>query len=148
MSAPFIFDTAQVAKFALVSLRQLQWWDEQGVVRPHHEGHKRFYDAADVTRALIVAALRKRGLALSRMPALLKPALLKQLNGDAVGEQFLVGNSKSIRLIPNRGKVIDLLKEARVPLFVLSVPDVLQPLHEAMRPAAPANGIRPRGKRR
>jgi DNA-binding transcriptional MerR regulator len=138
---PDSFDTAQVVKLTGASFRQLQWWDEQSIVTPRHDGHRRIYGAADVMRVLLVTALRRRGLALNRMRQLLKPALLNRLGDDSTGEQFLVGNRKTIQLIPSRGEVIDLLKQARIPLFVLSVPDVLKPLHDALNPPGQtANG--------
>ena len=142
------FDTTQVSKFAKVSLRQLQWWDEQGVVRPRREGHRRLYHASQVARVLLIAELRKRGLALNRMAHLLKGPVLKQIEERRVGERFLVGNSKAMYIIDSRSELVDDLKRATVPLFVLSVPDVLQPLTAAMQPAV-KNGTAPaRGKRK
>jgi len=40
--------SVDVARLSGVSLRQLQWWDEQKVVSPRHDGHKRIYDMAEV----------------------------------------------------------------------------------------------------
>ena len=133
---------------ANVSLRQLQWWDEQRVVCPYHEGHRRLYDPADVMRVLLVAALRQKGLALHRTRGLIKATLLKQLEGDSVGERFLVGDSKHMRLIESRGELIDLMKQSRRPLFVLSVPDVFKPLNDEMGVPRPAIGYALRGKKK
>jgi len=35
------YTSADVAKIAAVSLRQLQWWDERKVVSPRQDGHRR-----------------------------------------------------------------------------------------------------------
>ena len=37
------YASSDVARISGVSLRQLQWWDEQSVVSPRHDGHKRVY---------------------------------------------------------------------------------------------------------
>jgi hypothetical protein len=42
--------------------RQLQWWDEKGIVQPRHIGHKRCYQAADLLRLMIVQELRRKGV--------------------------------------------------------------------------------------
>ena len=47
-----IFSSAEIADIAGVSLRQLQWWDEQKVVSPRHEGHKRVYLAEEAVERI------------------------------------------------------------------------------------------------
>jgi hypothetical protein len=47
-----------------VSLRQLQWWDEQGVVAPVQIDGKRMYTDAEVERIRRIARLRKAGIGL------------------------------------------------------------------------------------
>ena len=37
------FSSLEVSRLTGVSLRQLQWWDEQGVVSPVQRGHRRLY---------------------------------------------------------------------------------------------------------
>jgi DNA-binding transcriptional MerR regulator len=56
--------TADIARRAGVSLRQLQWWDEKGVVSPRQEGHKRVYSIEEARKVLVVASLRQKGLSL------------------------------------------------------------------------------------
>jgi hypothetical protein len=47
-----------------VSLRQLQWWDEQGAVSPAIIDGKRMYTDAEVEKVRRIAALRKAGIGL------------------------------------------------------------------------------------
>lgn len=61
------FTTNDVSAALHVSHRQLQWWDEQGVIRPRHQGHSRFYSHADVVLVCAVAALRERHLSLQNI---------------------------------------------------------------------------------
>lgn len=47
-----------------VSLRQLQWWDEQGAVSPAQIDGKRMYTDAEVEKVRRIARLRKAGIGL------------------------------------------------------------------------------------
>jgi hypothetical protein len=37
------FTSQQVIALTGITPRQLQWWDERGVVKPEREGHRRLY---------------------------------------------------------------------------------------------------------
>jgi len=50
-----------------VTLRQLQWWDEQNVVRPQMEGHHRVYSPQQVQQIQVIKALRNKGISLQRV---------------------------------------------------------------------------------
>lgn len=62
----------RMAKVASVTLRQLQWWDEQGIIMPVHRSHMRIYSPADAARVVAIAQLRKIGLSLQRIRNLLR----------------------------------------------------------------------------
>jgi DNA-binding transcriptional MerR regulator len=47
-----------------ITQRQLQWWDERGVVVPQRLGHKRFYSPDDALLIMVLAELRRRGFPL------------------------------------------------------------------------------------
>ena len=55
------FTSSEIATIAGVSLRQLQWWDEQKVVSPNHEGHKRIYLQEEAVEITVIAELRRKG---------------------------------------------------------------------------------------
>ena len=61
------YSSSEVSRIAQVSLRQLQWWDEQKVVSPRHEGHKRIYSPAEVVEIMVIAELRRKGLSLQKI---------------------------------------------------------------------------------
>jgi DNA-binding transcriptional MerR regulator len=62
----------QVATKAGVSLRQLQWWDEHGIVSPVKIGFKRFYTPEQLEQVIRLGALRKAGASLHQCRKLLK----------------------------------------------------------------------------
>jgi len=50
-----VYASSDVARISGVSLRQLQWWDEQHVVSPRHDGHKRVYLPNEVIEVTVIA---------------------------------------------------------------------------------------------
>ena len=55
-----LFLSADVARMAGVSLRQMQWWDERKLVSPRIKDHRRVYITEQVLEILTVAALRRK----------------------------------------------------------------------------------------
>src|SRR5947207_15481053 len=79
-----VFASNDVARISGVSLRQLQWWDEQNVVSPRHDGHKRVYLPNEVIEVSVIAELRRKGFTLQkirRVLRLLRPVMGKRLSG-------------------------------------------------------------------
>ena len=60
---PDTFSSLEVSKMTGVSLRQLQWWDEQGVVSPMQRGHRRMYQLHEVVEVSLITELRQAVLA-------------------------------------------------------------------------------------
>jgi DNA-binding transcriptional MerR regulator len=56
------YTTKQISEITGASLRQLQWWDENGVVKPMIVDHKRQYSARDAIVVAIIMELRQRGV--------------------------------------------------------------------------------------
>ena len=61
------FTSAQVVKFTGITPRQLQWWDERGIVQPLREGRCRMYSFDDLTEVAVICALRRKGFPLQRV---------------------------------------------------------------------------------
>jgi DNA-binding transcriptional MerR regulator len=135
------FTSTDVARIAAVSLRQLQWWDERKVVSPHHEGHRRVYLAEEVVEITMIAELRRKGFSLQKIRRVLR--FLQREMGKRLAE-VLSGNSnlhlltdgKSIFLEDQHERIIDLLKNARQPMFLVSVSDQVRRLEETPRKSA------------
>lgn len=80
--------TAEVAERTGLSLRQLQWWTEQGVVSPLLRGGRRCWTAEDVRLLKVVRDLRARRLRLERIRPLL-PAIREHLGKHPAGDRSL-----------------------------------------------------------
>ena len=130
------YSSSEVSNIAEVSLRQLQWWDERKVVSPRHEGHRRVYFAAEVVEITVIAELRRKGFSLQKIRRVLR--FLQREMGKRLAEVLgaesdlhLVTDGKSIFLEDSHDRIIDILKNARQPMFLVCVTD------QARRLAAP-----------
>src|ERR1700733_15925961 len=125
------FASSDVSRIAQVSLRQLQWWDERKVVSPRHEGHKRVYQPEEVIEITVIAELRRKGFSLQKIRRVLR-FLQKEMGkrlSDAVANDsdvHLITDGKSIYLEDQPDRIIDVLKNAKQPMFLFCVTDQLR----------------------
>ena len=61
------FGSTELCQRLGLTARQLQWWDEQGLLPARHEGHKRLYSGRDAALAGVIGTLRKAGLGQARL---------------------------------------------------------------------------------
>jgi len=132
------FASSDVARIAQVSLRQLQWWDERKVVSPRHAGHKRLYQPEEVIEITVIAELRRKGFSLQKIRRVLRflqremgKRLADVLNTNS--DLHLVTDGKSIYLEDQQERIIDILKNAKQPMFLVCVSDQVRRLEEPAR---------------
>jgi DNA-binding transcriptional MerR regulator len=131
------FNSSDVARICGVSLRQLQWWDERNVVSPRQDGHKRIYMAQEVVEISVIAELRRKGFSLQKIRRVLR-FLQKDMGkrlSDALAassDVHLLTDGKSIFLEEAPNRIIDLLKNARQPMFLVCVTDQVKRLTAAV----------------
>jgi DNA-binding transcriptional MerR regulator len=137
------YTSSEVSNIAGVSLRQLQWWDERKVVSPRHEGHKRVYSPEEVVEITVIAELRRKGFSLQKIRRVLRflqremgRRLAEVLQGES--DLHLVTDGKSIYLEDRNERIIDLMKNARQPMFLVCVTDQVRRLNEPGRKPAKA----------
>ena len=132
------YSSVEVSRVASVSLRQLQWWDERKVVSPRHEGHRRVYFPAEVIEITVIAELRRKGFSLQKIRRVLR-FLQKEMGKrlaevlQASSDLHLVTDGKSIYLEDRHERIIDLLKNARQPMFLVCVSDQARRLTDSNR---------------
>jgi DNA-binding transcriptional MerR regulator len=135
-----VFTSREVSRIAKISLRQLQWWCEHELISPRQEGHRRAYLPEQVIESMVVAELRRKGLALQKMRRVMRflrrelaRRLQKHLSSPAEALYLLTdGRSTHLESAPRR--IIDLLKNARQPMWIISVSDQLQRPRPSQRP--------------
>jgi DNA-binding transcriptional MerR regulator len=125
------YNSSEVARICSVSLRQLQWWDERSVVSPRQDGHKRVYMKEEVVEISVIAELRRKGFSLQKIRRVLR-FLQKEMGkrlSDAVandGDVHLITDGKNIYLEDQPDRIIDVLKNAKQPMFLVCVTDQLR----------------------
>jgi len=128
------FNSTEVARICGVSLRQLQWWDERNVVSPKQDGHKRVYMPQEVVEISVIAELRRKGFSLQKIRRVLRflqKDMGKRLSEalESSSEIHLLTDGKSIYLEEAPNRIIDLLKNARQPMFLVCVTDQVKRLN-------------------
>jgi DNA-binding transcriptional MerR regulator len=143
------FTSSQVSERTGLTPRQLQWWDEQGIVVPARKGHRRLYSPKDLAELAVLCDLRRRGFSLQRIRRMLD--LLRRDFGHRLAdlatrssELHLLTDGDSIFLCDSEHGVIDLLRNAQQPLLALCLGPVLE--HVAAPPKIAAQSQVPKKK--
>ena len=130
------YNSTDVARICGVTLRQLQWWDERNVVSPRQDGHKRVYMSQEVVEISVIAELRRKGFSLQKIRRVLR--FLQKDMGKRLSEAIsassdihLLTDGKTIYLEEASTRIIDLLKNARQPMFLVCVTDQVKRLNAA-----------------
>jgi DNA-binding transcriptional MerR regulator len=131
------YTSLDVSRVSGVSLRQLQWWDEQGVVSPSHTGHRRLYQPEEVIEVAVIAELRRKGFSLQKIRRVLRflqkemgKRLFESVKNGA--EIHLLTDGKNIYLEDDDRRIINILKNARQPMIAVCVSDQIKRLTPAI----------------
>lgn len=126
-----LFTSAEVVARTGITARQLQWWDERGIVVPSRQGHKRLYSPDDLAEVAVICSLRRRGFSLQRVRKvmhLLQREFKKRLV-DAVAaraEYHLLTDGSRIFLKTSAEQVVDVLKNSRQPMLAICLTDTVR----------------------
>ena len=127
------FSSIDVSSMTGVSLRQLQWWDEQGVVSPVQRGHRRMYQLHEVVEVALITELRRKGISLQKIRKVLR-FLKKELGSQFMaavqdgGEVHLLTDGKSLFLETDHSSIVDVLKNADQPIIGVCISDQVERL--------------------
>ena len=148
-----VFTSGEVAEISGVSLRQLQWWDEQNVVSPKQDGHRRVYEPHEVVEVSVIAELRRKGFSLQRIRRVVRylhremsRKLSEALLGDA--EMHLLTDGKAVYLEDKPERIIEIMKAARQPMFLVCVTDQLRRFETAVKKPSRTETISAEGRPR
>lgn len=125
------FTSNEVAELTGISLRQLQWWDEKRLVVPRRDGRNRTYSCDDLAEVAVICELRERGFSLQKVRKVVR-FLQKQLGkrlvqtATAASEFHLLTDGQNIYLQDSARAVVDLLKNAKQPMFTVCLSDTIQ----------------------
>ena len=114
----------EVARKTKVTLRQLQWWDEQRVITPMQLGHRRLYHVEDVIEVALVAMLRKKGFSLQQVRQLIvKIRSHARLVAEIGGSMYVMADLKlrSLHLERDAVAACELMVLAKAPMIMVGV---------------------------
>jgi DNA-binding transcriptional MerR regulator len=126
-----LFSTRDVIRLTGITARQLQWWDERGIVVPARQGHRRNYSFEDLTEVAVICELRRKGFSLQRMRKVvrfLQKEFSKRLAETVSGSSsyHLLTDGRTLYLETSPQQIVDILKNSRQPMFAICLSDTVR----------------------
>src|SRR5437879_10261086 len=125
------FTSQDVIRLTGISARQLQWWDERGIVVPARQGHRRIYSFEDLTEVAVICELRSKGFSLQRMRKVvrfLQKEFSKRLAETVTtsSSYHLLTDGRTLYLETSPQQIVDILKNSRQPMFAICLSDTVR----------------------
>ena len=129
------FTSRDVVRLTGITARQLQWWDERGLVVPSRDGHRRVYSFEDLTEVAVICELRRKGFSLQRMRMVvrfLQKEFSKRLaeTVSASSSYHLLTDGKTLYLETSPQQIVDILKNSRQPMFAICLSDTVRQVRD------------------
>ena len=128
---PERFSSSDVIALVGVTARQLQWWDERGLVKPERVGHRRVYSMQNVMAMAVICELRRKGFSLQGVRKVMR--FLQREFGKGLAE--IVGRNSDVHLLTD-GKhlyletsarqIVDILKNSNQPILGICLSDAVR----------------------
>ena len=132
------FTSHDVVALTGITPRQLQWWDERGIVVPAREGHRRLYSLEDLTEVSVICQLRERGFSLQRVRKVIRflqrelgKRLVETVSGSS--DYTLLTDGQSLYLETSARQIVDVLKNSRQPLLAICLSDTVRQVRAVIR---------------
>lgn len=132
------FTSSEVIEFTGITPRQLQWWDERGVVVPAREGHRRLYSMEDLAEVAVICELRRKGFSLQRVRKVMR--FLQRELGERLAhtvsgasEYHLLTDGRTLYLETSPRQIVDILKNARQPMLAICLSDAVRQVRAEVR---------------
>lgn len=140
-----LFSTQETTDICGVTNRQLQWWDETGLVTPSrriNNARNRQYSAEELIRVYVVIQMRARGIGprgirrcmnrMNRVSTILSK-YIEDLLAEKDGIQYLLAVSQDkVTLLlaqdDEYSQVIETIKTSKGPLLLISLNDIVTKL--------------------
>lgn len=132
------FDSKTVSRIVGVSLRQIQYWDERGFIRPSvrlavGRGSRRLYSYSDLVQLKVVKDLQGHGLSLQKIRRCLH--YLKRYFPEAAPPlgslKYLTDGDKLFVLTSDKNKILDVMNRQFV--FSLGIGQLVRQLDGEVR---------------
>lgn len=125
------FTSNDVVALTGITPRQLQWWDERGLVKPEREGHRRVYSMNQLTEVAVICQLRRKGFSLQGVRKVMR--LLEREFGkglaeivDRDSETHLLTDGNHLYLETSAKQIVDILKNSDQPILGVCLTDAVR----------------------
>lgn len=132
------FTSRDVVAMTGITPRQLQWWDERGIVVPAREGHKRLYSFEDLSEVAVICELRRRGFSLQRVRKVIRflqkefsRRLAETVSGSS--DYHLLTDGKTLYLETSPQQIVDILKNSRQPMLAICLSDTVRQVRAVIK---------------
>jgi DNA-binding transcriptional MerR regulator len=125
------FTSQEVIAMTGITPRQLQWWDERGVVKPEREGHRRVYSMNRLTEVAVICELRRKGFSLQGVRKVMR--FLDREFGKGLAEicssnseYHLLTDGIHLYLETSARQIVDILKNSKQPILGVCLSDTVR----------------------
>lgn len=150
------FTSRDVIQLTGITPRQLQWWDERGIVTPARQGHRRLYSLEDLTEVAVICELRSRGFTLQRVRKVMRflqrefgKRLAQTVGG--LSDYHLLTDGRTLYLETSPQHIVDILKNSAQPMFTICLSDTVRRVRAEIHRGKKANAtesLREQGRAR
>ena len=118
MTSGHRFTSQEVCRLALVTMRQLQWWDDRGILCPERDG-RRLYSPHEACIAMLYQELHERGLLLHAFRRVVKEIRRQRAVLPDKSRRWLLTDGARVVFLEHEDVVLRFLEQRRNPAFVL-----------------------------
>jgi DNA-binding transcriptional MerR regulator len=140
------FTSRQVIALTGITARQLQWWDERGVVEPGREGHRRLYSINQLTEIAVICQLRRKGFSLQGVRKVVR--FLDREFGKGLAEIVdrhsdihLLTDGSQLYLETSAKQIVDLLKNSDQPILGVCLSDAVRQIRAGVTAAKASTSV-------
>ena len=140
------FTSNEVVALTGITPRQLQWWDERGVVKPEREGHRRIYSIQQLTEVAVICQLRRKGFSLQGVRKVMR--FLAQEFGkglaaivDRDSDIHLLTDGKHLYLETSAKQIVDILKNSSQAILGVCLSDAVRRVHASVTAAKASTSV-------
>jgi len=125
------FTSREVIAQTGITARQLQWWDERGVVRPRREGHHRIYSLNQLTEVAVICELRRKGFSLQAVRKVMRFLEREFSKGlaeivDSSSEFHLLSDGKNLYIETSAKQIVNILKNSKQAILGVCLSDAVK----------------------
>jgi len=140
------FTSNEVVALTGITPRQLQWWDERGVVKPAREGHRRIYSMHQITEVAVICQLRRKGFSLQGVRRVM--CFLDREFGKGIREiverdsdLHLLTDGKHLYLETSAKQIVDILKNSNQPILGVCLSDAVRHVRASITSAKASTSV-------